>query len=516
MKKIFEKTGINPPRKSGFDLSREQKLTCNFGELVPTYIEEVIPGDNFRVKTESMVRMAPMLAPMMHRLNVHMHYFFVPNRLVWTDWEDFITGGKEGTSTPSIPRYSFSWDTLRDGKLADYMGLPPSDTDNSGFQVSALPFRAYQLIYNEYYRDPNLQDEVNITTNNEGVITLRKRCYEKDYFTSSLPWTQRGADIDIPADVTYKGITAIHHGASADRGQQVNVGNDWDPSDGSYGAKNTKRFIDGVPNPPDYAETSFLDSDWGGAMIDNIHQINIDINDLRRSHALQRFLEKQARGGYRYIETILNHFGVRSSDARLQRPEYLGGGKQPIVISEVLNTSATATEPQGDMAGHGISVGATNSFQYHFEEHGYVIGILSVMPRTNYMQGIHKHWLRDDKFDFFWPDFANLGEQEVKNYELYYDKADNDYNNGTFGYQQRYAEYKYGMSTVHGDFRNNLDYWHMSRKFAGQQNLNAAFVEYQDDERPFAVQDGTDKLWIQLYHEVKAIRPMPFFANPKL
>ena len=496
-KKIFQRTGLKPPKTSGFDLSREQKLTCNFGELIPTYIEEVLPGDRFRVKTESFIRMAPMIAPMMHRLNVHMHYFFVPNRLVWNEWEDFITGGKDGTSTPTIPNtllnsaLAVGTDPLR--RLSDYMGLPQKPSGSSLKRINLLPFRAYQLIYNVYYRDPNLINEVDITDPSE-ALRLRIRSWEKDYFTSSLPWTQRGADVGVP-------VTGISYKTNPQVTSSI-----------------PPLVSEGITTGP--GSPSVLSSPTGGfiTQIDNLNfdDVNIDINDLRRSHALQRFMERQAIGGYRYTETVLSHFGIRSSDARLQRPEYLGGGKQPIVISEVLNTSATSTEPQGDLAGHGISVGETNSFQYSFEEHGYVIGILSIMPRTNYMQGVPKHFLRDDKFDYYWPELAHLGEQEVNNIEVFYDNSDDDYNDGVFGYQQRYAEYKYGCSSVHGDFRGNLDYWHMARKFAGQQSLNQAFVEYSDDERPFAVQDGSDKFWIQLYHDVKAIRPIPYFSNPKL
>ncbi len=490
---VFDSVELERPKYSAFDLSREQKLSCKMGELIPTYCEEIVPGDMFRAKSEILVRMAPMLAPVMHRVNVFMHYFFVPNRIVWNQWEDFITGGREGTSTPTIPTISIDGSSSNNhgvGSLVDYFGLPVTQIDGGGtvdVTFQSLPLRAYQLIWSEYFRDPNLDAEFDTDTWPQAeVLKLRNRAWEKDYFTSALPWTQRGTESGIDIDVT--------EGYLEDSGNGV-----------------------GVTKPPLTAnDAGDLLWDFGTGTQNAILQGGqISINDLRRTSAIQRWLEKQARGGYRYIETILSHFGVESSDSRLQRPEYLGGGKQPIVISEVLNTSGTATEPQGEMAGHGLSAGNTNSFQQQFEEHGYVIGIMSVLPKTAYLQGIPRHFSRDDKHDYYWPELANLGEQEVKNKEIYFDDDDGTYNEGTFGYQQRYAEYKHGMSTVHGDFRTSLDHWHLARKFQNQVNLNSDFIRSDPSERIFA-ETTTDHLWIQLYHDVKARRPMPYFADPQL
>lgn len=497
--KIFEKIGVKKPRKSAFDLSREQKLSCKMGDLIPTYVEEILPGDEFMVKTETMMRLAPMIAPVMHRVNVYLHYFFVPNRIVWDGWEEMITGGKEGNTTETVPNLSLEQVGLLPigdaGTLADYFGIPTDIIgDGTGFgdvDISALPFRAYQQIFNDYYRDENLQDEATFSASD--VLTMRKRAWEKDYFTSSLPFAQRGDAATIPVD--YKDVSEVYSGETSQGNLRVRESGATDPGE------------------------LFADSpDAGGAhnpaRIENID--GVDINDLRQSSALQRWLEKSARGGYRYIETILSQFGVKSEDQRLQRAEYLGGGKQPIVISEVLNTTGTAEAPQGDMAGHGISTGVTNSFKKRFTEHGYVIGIMSVLPRTAYQQGVHKHWQRKDRFDFYWPDFANLGEQEVKNIEIYL-TDDPVSNEGTFGYQQRFAEYKYGCSSVHGDFRNELDFWHMGRIFETAPALNEDFVSSDPTTRIFAVTAGDpDHLWVQLYHNVKARRPMPFFADPRL
>ena len=242
-----------------------------------------------------------------------------------------------------------------------------------------------------------------------------------------------------------------------------------------------------------------------------------DIAELRRTSAIQRWLEKQARGGARYIETIKTHFGITSSDARMQRAEYLGGERIPMVISEVLNTSATATEPQGDMAGHGISIGQNSPVYLRAEEHGYIMGILSVLPRTAYQQGIPKHFLYDDKLDFPWPEFANLGEQEIKQEELYWDRtAADSVNNATFGYQQRFAECKFAQSTVHGDFRSSLNYWHMGRIFSSAPALNWTFVKSDPTTRIFAAAGTDQTLWVQIYHDMKAARQLPYFANPQL
>lgn len=505
--KIFQQQRMNKPPMSAFDLSREQKLSCQMGELVPTYLEEVLPGDQFRVKTETLVRFAPMLAPIMHRVDVFLHYFFVPNRIIWDEWEEFISGDQDGQYTsgetaPVFPTTDISLGIYSSNpkikKLADYLGLPVAQMGtvlNPQTNVSLLPFAAYQTIYNEYYRDPNIHEESS-TLAGAQAIELKYRSWEKDYFTSALPFVQRGAALGVPIDYEYADNTLIYDIS----------GNPVTSTVGLSAEANSGRLKDDTL--ADELQVRNLANDV----------FDFQINELRRASALQRWLEKQALGGYRYIETIFSHFGVKSSDKRLQRPEYLGGGKIPVMVSEVLNTSATATEPQGNMSGHGITMGESMSFQTQIEEHGYIMGIMSIMPKPAYYQGVDKHWLRTDKFDYYWPELANLGEQEVKNIEIYLEN-DSDINNGTFGYQQRYAEYKYGKSSIHGDFRDSLDYWHLGRKFATRPQLNETFLEVNpaDDyiTNIFAVETG-DNIWVQLYHDVKARRPMPYFANPQL
>ena len=541
--KIFQQQKMNAPRMSAFDLSREQKLTCRMGELVPTYLEEVLPGDQFRVKTESLVRFAPMLAPIMHRVDVFMHYFFVPNRIIWSDWEDFITGERDidnSLTELKVPTYNVNSNDVNatsgtfnistdQRKLADYLGLP---VDNLGsgitqnLYVSQLPFRAYQQIYNDYYRDQNFEDEVELTQVAH-YSKLRYRKYEKDYFTSALPWPQRNATpVGVPIDVNYLPNSIVRDTVS---GNITITNSSLETRAGGVSGNGGNLIRGGVD-----------------ARIENLATtLDFQINELRKASALQRWFEKQALGGHRYIETIYSHFGVKSSDRRLQRAEYLGGGKTPVLISEVLNTSATTDDgpqsptggtyqPQGTMTGHAISSGESMAFQTQIEEHGYIMGIMSIMPKPGYSQGVPRHFLRQDKFDYFWPELANLGEQEVKQVEIYANdttitKTDNDevvptnqnaISLPTFGYQQRYAEYKYGQNTIHGDFRNTLHYWHMARKFDGVPALVDLFheVDPEDDNITgvFAVEDRVDTCWVQLYHDVKARRPMPYFANPSL
>lgn len=492
-------------KKSKFDLSHERKLSLNMGQLVPIMLQECLPGDKFRVNTEIMMRLAPMIAPVMHRVNVYTHYFKVPKRLVWNEWQDFITGGKEGDLEPVMPYFAFPQAadlTLSiNGSLADYMGLPttsPSAAVTNPMQVSALPFRAYQLIYNEYYRDQNLSDPIPINKGSgtqtlaeqQAMMAIRKRAWEKGYFESALPWAQRGGAAQAPVDYTPETQSQL---VDATTGLGIT---------GALTADATGMIGNG-------SAAGRVQTDAG-----------VDINELRKAVKVQEWLEKNARGGARYIEVLLSQFDVRSSDARLQRPEYLGGGRHPVVISEVLSTYQNDAQayPQGNMSGHGIAVGSKHGFTTYCEEHCYIIGILSVLPKSCYQQGVHKLWTRKDKFDFAWPVFANLGEQEVKGSEVYQPfEAPANTPDPTFGYQERYAEYKHGFNTVHGDFRDSLAYWHMGRIFDQQPVLNEDFVMSDPTTRIFAVEDpDVHHLYAQIWHNVSAIRPLPFFGTPRL
>lgn len=509
MARLFEKIRISRPKRNKFDLSAEKKLSFNMGKLIPIFLQEILPGDSFRVNSEIFIRMAPMIAPVMHRVNVFTHYFFVPNRLVWDEWEDFITGGREGTSTPSVPNFNASdvAATATPGSLLDFLGVPTLPSVSNEVAFSALPFRAYSLIWDEYYRDQNLLASIDVSKASGNIpagaeltkiTALRDRAWEKDYFTSALPWAQRGPEVTMPSDaqVTYKTPTIVTSPTPVTPSNPVVVtspsGND-----------------------------AFIDGGTGSMIVDNIESVEmqVTINELRRSIKLQEWLEKNARGGARYIEQILSHFGVISSDARLQRPEYLGGGKQPIVISEV-TSSAMATDgvdtlPQGNMAGHGVSFGKTNGFKKTFEEHGFVIGMMSVLPRTSYQQGVPKYLSRFDKLDYYWPEFAHLGEQEILNKEIFYNGVGAD-PEAVWGYQSRYAEYKYGCSMVHGDFKDTLDFWHMGRIFGSLPSLSNEFVTADPTERIFAVEDDVFHLYAQIFNKVDALRPMPYFGTPTI
>lgn len=507
MKPIFSKIKVNRPGRNAFDLSHERKLSFNMGTLIPILLQETVPGDKFRVNSEIFLRLAPLVAPIMHRVNVYVHYFFVPYRLLWDEWEEFITGGVDGTATPNMPMIVLADGDealLRPGTLLDHMGVPCSSTFNiaqgNQLQINAMPFRAYTKIYNEYYRDQTLNEEaiVNKTggavgsTEKDEITSIRYRSWEKDYFTSALPWAQRGGEVLLPTTIQYLEDAELF----------IQPGQGTPQAGGLSVAGNNME--DGANNH---------------LSVQNIDNLEITINDLRRSTKLQEWLERNARAGSRYVEQIFAHFGVKSSDARLQRPEFLGGSKQPVVISEVLNTTSIEGEvPQGNMAGHGISVGKTYAFNKFFEEHGFVIGIMSVLPRTAYYQGLPKIFNKFDKFDYYFPEFANLGEQPVYNKELYWQVDSNVAQNDlVFGYQSRYAEYKFNNSSVHGDFRESLNHWHMARKFDALPGLDNTFVQSQPALRIFAVTDpNIDHLYCQIYNDIKAIRPMPVFGTPSI
>jgi hypothetical protein len=501
---LFNSIKLQRPKKNVFDLTHDVKLSAEMGNLTPILTMECVPGDKFDIGCESLIRFAPMIAPVMHRMDVTMHYFFVPNRILWSNWEKFITDANSGVVMPYLDSYFFenrfvsTYPTSQ--KTADYLGVPPPPNNSTSTQLNALPFAAYQCIYNEYYRDQNLIAPINykLTDGDQGTSSgrvreltdLRKRAWEHDYFTASLPFAQKGAAVDIPLGQISGDLPVVTTGPSTTvlttgAGQTLN---------------------NATSTPPFAANTMFVETD-------GVDLQPTTINDLRRAFRLQEWLEKNARGGTRYIENILTHFGVKSSDKRLQRPEYITGVKSPVIISEIVNqTGETAGLPQGNMAGHGISVSSGRSGSYYCEEHGYIIGIMSVLPKTAYQQGIPKTYLKNDTLDYFWPSFAHIGEQPVENQELY---AYTTTGTQTFGYVPRYAEYKFMPSRVAGDFRTTLDYWHLGRKFATQPALNGAFVNCDATKRIFAVNTPAgDSLYCHVLNKIKAVRPMPKFGTP--
>lgn len=533
MSKIFSTVRARKPRHNAFSLSHEVKLSMNMGELVPVLCQEVVPGDRLNLKTLSLVRFAPMQAPLMHTVNTFCHSFFVPYRLLWNEWETFITGGPDGTAQPVFPALkvgSKDADLLKNGTLADYMGIPDLSAKVAGqgaAHFNALPFRAYAMIWNEYYRDQNLQEPIPYSTasgvfadNPEltNLLTLRRRAWEKDYFTSALPWAQKGDPVKIPIgdraplEFDVDGTTIDNHPRWSATGVNLSGEDNVYSTQTPNGSTSYNQGATPLPGTTTigvaYDPRDTLYADLSSATATTI-------NDLRTAVRLQEWFEANARGGSRYIEQILSHFNVKSSDSRLQRPEFLGGNRSPVHFSEVLQTSESAETPQANMAGHGVAGGVTPEFSRFFEEHGLVITIMSVLPRTAYQQGLPRLFHKYDRYDYFWPSFAHLGEQEIWNSEIYYDPDELGVNEQTFGYTPRYSEYKYVPSSVHGEFRDSLSYWHMSRIFANRPQLNAQFIESDPTNRVFAVTDpGVEKLWVSLYHDLKAIRPMPKYGTP--
>lgn len=474
------------------------------GRLYPTLCMECVPGDKFNLSCESLLRFAPLVSPVMHRFDVYHHYYFVPNRITWPNWEKFITNTEVLGALPAFPHLTMTAITAQLKTLANYLGIPEHTGGMTTSQVSALPFAAYQKIYNEYYRDQNLAPEINAelidgdNMVNLDLLELRERCWEHDYFTSALPFAQKGNAVQIPSLL---GDLPIRMWDAAN------------PGPGFMGIQGAAGPFPGGPNINIALDASHTSTIPANELYADAATATGTINDLRTAFRLQEFLERNARGGTRYVENILAHFGVQSSDKRLQRPEYITGTKSPVMISEVLSTADTAVAPQGNMAGHAVSITNGEYGNYFCEEHGYIIGIMSVMPKTAYQQGIPKHFLKTtDPFQFYWPTFANIGEQEVQNQEIFAGTATAT---DTFGYVPRYAEYKYHPSRVAGDFADSLDFWHMGRIFTAQPSLNQSFVECVPGKRIFAVSVGNeDSLYAQVLHKIRAIRAMPKYGNP--
>lgn len=507
MKNLFNSIKLTKPKSNVFDLSHDVKMSLNMGLLVPVMCTDTVPGDKFNISCETLLRFAPMIAPVMHRIDITVHYFFCPYRLLWPSWEEYITSG-DPDSAPAPPVFGYAqgggdYEAGGPGTLADYLGLPRASLIRSYF-LNALPFSAYQKIYNDYYRDQNLIEEVNFelidgNNINPELFILRRRAWEHDYFTSALPFAQKGAAVTIPIG-QFEDVVVAAKQDDIGITQLASTGVPYPDVIAELGPPSAGSHI--VADHQLYAKTSQLDV--GAAQI----------NDLRRAYRLQEWLEKNARGGSRYVENILSHFGVRSSDKRLQRPEYITGVKAPVVISEVLNTTGEVDGlPQGNMAGHGVGVVSGRYGSYFCEEHGIIMGIMSVMPKPAYMQGIPKMFLRRDNLDYYWPAFANIGEQPVINAEIYVGAGDHAYE--TFGYVPRYSEYKFQNNRVAGDFATSLNYWHFARIFETMPSLNKAFIECDPANRPFAVIDpDLHKLYAHVYNKVRAVRPMPKFGTP--
>lgn len=486
-------------KRSKHALSSTHLTSMDMGELIPVQLLETLPGDSIQCATSALIRCAPMLAPPMHPVRVRVHHWFVPFRLLWDNWEPFITGGPDGANASVFPTVAAQ--TVVQGSLANYLGLPVGLVP----AVSALPFRAYNLIWNEFYRDQDLQTERPIATSDGVDATtsqlLQNCAWEKDYFTSARPFEQKGPAVTIPisGDVVLKD-TPPYTTADGPIWRQLN-GNPTATQD------TFQHMAAGGSRSPTY--TSGLILDPNGTL--QVATGGVTVSQLRQSLAIQRFEEARAMYGSRYAE-YLRALGVRSSDARLQRPEYLGGGVSTIQFSEVLQSAQDGTSPVSTLRGHGITAMRSNRFRRFFEEHGYVMTLVSIIPKTIYSSGIQRTWNRRTKYDFWQRELEHIGQQAIQNKEV---RAAHALPDGVFGYNNRYEEYRRQWSRVTAEFATSvLDYWHFARAFATDPALNSTFVSAVPPERAFA-SSATDVIYAQFHHSVQARRLVTKFATPR-
>lgn len=498
----------NFDKRNKFDLSFPNKLTMDMGLLTPVLCKLALPGDKWRMSSDAVVRLMPMVAPIMHKVDVYLHTFSVPLRLLMDDWESFITGGKDNKDDTVLPYIDFA-DGVEPGTLADYLGVP-TGVENTRF--SALPFRAYNQIVNDWFLPENYKDVLGLAktpgADTETNTTIQRRAWAKDYFTNALPWPQRGDPVFLPLGID---APVVGNGPLAFQGTSGPVNSFWQNTNMQSGyVQPTEGVIAGFPKdtPVQVASSN------SGLKADLSSATAITVDALRTAIQTQQWAYLAARAGFRYVEWLKAFFGVQSSDARLQRSEYLGGGRSPVMISEVLQTSSTDnTSPQGNMSGHGISAQRSHTFNKYFEEHCIVMTIASIMPKAGYMQGVYRPWLYENRYDFPNPIFSHLGEQGVYNAEIYYQANEDD--KKIFGYSPRFQEMRYNQGEVHGLFRSDLDFWHLDRKFENLPTLNADFVECNPSKRIFAVPSEPGFL-VFVNHNIRAVRALPKFGTPGL
>lgn len=532
---------LNPTRldmsRSRFDRSSSYKTTFNVGDLVPFYVDEVLPGDTFSIDTSKVVRMQTLLTPIMDNIYLDTYFFFVPNRIVWEHWRELMGENTQSAWIPqveySVPQITAPEDGWAVGTIADYMGIP---TGVPGLSVNALPIRAYALICNEWFRDENLSDPLNIPISDATVVGVNTGNYVTDvakaglpfkcakyhdYFTSCLPAPQKGPDVSIPVG----NLIPVFPG-------DINPDPPSDAQPLHFSSPPTipGRFSPGMDeNSNGYLNRSWLVTQTGSASLGFPDNLWADlttssvatINQLRTAFQIQKMYERDARGGTRYIEILKSHFGVTSPDARLQRPEYLGGSRIPININQVVQQSETAGTPQGNTAAYSLTTDSHSDFTKSFVEHGFILGLMVARYDHTYQQGLERFWSRKDRFDYYWPVFANLGEMAVLNKEIFAQGSDVD--DEVFGYQEAWADYRYKPSRVTAEMRStyaqSLDVWHLADHYATLPSLSDSWIREDGKtvNRVLAVSDSLSaQLFCDIYVRCLATRPMPLYSIPGL
>lgn len=548
-------------QRSVFNRSHDYKTTFDSGYLVPFYVDEVLPGDSFKLNCSVFCRLATPIVPFMDNLYLETFFFFVPNRLVWKHWENFMgQQDNPGDSTDYLIPQTVAGNTgFAVGSVADYFGIP---TSVKGLSVSSLPFRGYQLIFNEWFRDENLQDRVGAwapaathkddpvgdwnDTNSTGSTLLRRNKYH-DYFTSALPWPQKGDAVDVNFGVggaiswntdtfnfSARKTDASHFEAVISNPDKLafikpniafatdyagNVATITPPSadsplighggDVSFSASATGNAVSVTPTSMDLPYLQFVGKQGAG----------LTINDLRQAFQVQKLLERDARGGTRYTEILRSHFGVVSPDARLQRPEYLGGSSTRILMNSVAQTAATNdVTPQANLSAFGLFGDSFHGFSKSFVEHGYIIGLVNVRADLSYQQGVNRMWSRKSRLDFYFPVLAHLGEQAILNKEIYAQGTAAD--DQVFGYQERFAEYRYSPSVITGKMRSTdpqtLDIWHLAQKFDSLPTLSSQFIQDNPPVSRVVAVQSEPQFILDAWFDLKCIRPMPVYSVPGL